>query len=90
MLKSLLIAAATSTVMLTGCATTSAPDADLAGVTPTVKKVPLNCLTTGTRIRLKEGQCANVAGRSYSKDELDRQGTFTIDEALRRLDPSVF
>jgi hypothetical protein len=76
--------------MLTGCATTAAPDSALAAVSPTVKKVPLNCLTTGTHIRLKEGQCANVAGRSYSKDDLDRQGTFTIDEALRRLDPSVF
>ena len=89
-MKTLLIAAAASTVMLTGCATTTAPGSDLAAVNTTVKKVPLNCLTTGTRIRLKEGECANVAGRSYSKDELDRQGTFTIDEALRRLDPAVF
>jgi hypothetical protein len=89
MLKSLLIAAAASTVMLAGCATT-AQDSDLAAVNPSVKKVPLNCLQTGTRIQLKEGQCANVAGRSYSKEEIDRQGTFTIDEALRRLDPSVF
>jgi dUTPase len=90
MLKSLLIAAAASTVVLTGCATTNAQNADLAAVSPTVKKVPLNCLTTGTRIKLKEGACANVVGRSYSKEELDRQGTFTIEEALRRLDPSVF
>jgi hypothetical protein len=84
-----MIAAAASIVMLAGCATT-APASDIAAVNPTVKKVPLNCLSTGTRIHLKEGECANVAGRSYSKDELDRQGTFTIDEALRRLDPAVF
>jgi len=90
MLKSLLIAATACTVVLAGCATTAASDSEVAAVTPTVKKVPLNCLTSGTHIRLKEGECANVAGRSYSKDDLDRQGTFTIDEALRRLDPAVF
>jgi dUTPase len=90
MLKSLLIGTAVSTLVLVGCATTTAPGADLAAVNPTVKKVPLSCLSTGTRIRLKEGECANVVGRSYSKDDIDRQGAFTIGEALRRLDPSVF
>lgn len=89
MLKTLLIAISACAV-LAGCATTRAPDADLAAVNPTVQKVPLNCLTTGTRIRLKDGECANVPGRAYSKADIDRTGSFRVEDALRRLDPAVF
>jgi hypothetical protein len=45
-------------------------------------------LTTGTRITLAEGECANVAGRVYTQDDLQRTGATTPAEALRRLDPS--
>lgn len=48
-----------------------------------------DCLTTGSRIPLKEGQCVNLAGRVYSKDDLERSGAATVADALRRLDPAV-
>jgi hypothetical protein len=47
------------------------------------------CLKTGTRISLKQGECANVPGRVYSKDDLDSTGATTVSEALRRLDPAM-
>jgi hypothetical protein len=71
--------------LVTACATTSPPRTDL---TPDVARSE-TCLRTGTRIALKDGECASVPGRSYSKDDLDRTGAITVDEALRLLDPSI-
>jgi hypothetical protein len=85
MLKSLLIAA-TAAGLLAACATPSSQP-DLAREAAAAPR--LNCLTTGTRIRLKDGECANSAGRVYTKDDLDRTGAITTEEALRLLDPSL-
>jgi hypothetical protein len=48
-----------------------------------------DCLTTGSRIPLKEGECVIQAGRVYSKEDLERSGAGTAAEALRRLDPAI-
>lgn len=48
-----------------------------------------DCLTTGTRITLKEGQCARGPGRVYSREDMERTGAVTPLEALRRLDPAL-
>lgn len=51
---------------------------------------PPTCLTeTGSRIKPKPGQCLNVAGRSYSHDELQSTGEVNLDDALSHLDPSI-
>jgi hypothetical protein len=44
---------------------------------------------TGSLIKPKPGQCLPVAGRSYSKDDIDRTGARTLGPALKDLDPSV-
>ena len=49
---------------------------------------------TGSRIppeRDARGECPKVAGpgRVYERDDIDRTGSITLDDALRRLDPSV-
>jgi hypothetical protein len=51
---------------------------------------PSTCLHTGTRIRLEEGECANVSGRAYSRSDIERTGALTVDEALRMLDPAIY
>jgi hypothetical protein len=84
MLKALWIGGAVA--VLAGCATAQAP-LDVASRTATPAR-KLDCLTTGTRIALKEGQCALVPGRAYSQDDLERTGSIDTSEALRRLDPS--
>lgn len=51
-----------------------------------------HCLReTGTRIAPRDGKgrCLPHAGRSYSKDDLDRTGEINLADALRRLDPAV-
>jgi hypothetical protein len=82
--------------LLSACATTTpqAPHqsaSELAANTPAEpRRGPgQGCLTTGTRISLKDGECANVPGRVYSKDDLDRTGATTVSEALRMLDPAM-
>lgn len=55
-----------------------------------IKPGDRNCLRdTGSLIKPKPGQCLPVAGRSYSKDDIDRTGARTLGPALRDLDPSV-
>jgi hypothetical protein len=47
------------------------------------------CLTqTGSLIAANNANCS-AFGRSYSKDDMDRTGATTADEALRLLDPSI-
>jgi hypothetical protein len=44
---------------------------------------------TGTRLKLAPDQCTASAGRSYSKEDVDRTGKSTASGALRLMDPSV-
>lgn len=85
MLKPLLIVAS-ALVVLAGCA---APESRPDSVAKAPAAARLNCLSTGTRIALKPGECANGAGRVFTKDDLDRTGAIDPLEALRRLDPSI-
>lgn len=66
-------------------------DAGLAAKTDARKHDP-NCLRhTGSRLqpRGKDG-CIAGAGRSYSRDDLDRTGEVDVGEALRKLDPRLY
>jgi hypothetical protein len=45
---------------------------------------------TGTNIRNKGKQrCHYSAGRSYSREDIERTGSIDIGQALERLDPSI-
>ncbi|MGO1001498.1 hypothetical protein [Lysobacter sp. CA196] len=66
-------------------------DARLATKTEQRKHDP-NCLRhTGSRLqpRNKDG-CLAGAGRSYSRDDLDRTGEVDVGDALRKLDPRLY
>lgn len=43
---------------------------------------------TGSRIP-SDGECTGAAGRSYSREELERTGEPTAGGALGRIDPTV-
>ena len=43
---------------------------------------------TASRIKRQRGSC-NSAGRVYTREDLDRTGAITVNEALTRLDPSI-
>jgi hypothetical protein len=85
MLKALLLGTCTA-AFLAGCA--AAPRAPDTVVSSTAAAPRFNCLTTGTRIPLKQGECANAPGRVFTQDDLQRTGATTASEALRMLDPS--
>jgi hypothetical protein len=70
---------------LAGCATD--PEARLSAIGTQPESEP--CIQTGTRIRLDEGECAAVSGRTYSQEELQSTGAFSLAESLRKLDPSL-
>jgi hypothetical protein len=44
---------------------------------------------TGSLIPAKKGECLPVAGRSYSKSDIDATGETRLGPALERLDPAV-
>lgn len=52
-----------------------------------------NCLKyTGSRLIRADSKgrhCVNAAGRSYSKEDIDRTGATDLHDALRKLDPAV-
>jgi hypothetical protein len=49
-----------------------------------------NCIRdTGSLIPPKKGECLPVAGRTYSKQDLDSTGQSTLGPALQQLDPSI-
>lgn len=49
-----------------------------------------NCLReTGSLIKAKKGHCLPIAGRVYTKDDLDRTGERDLAPALQKLDPSI-
>lgn len=49
-----------------------------------------DCLTTGTHIALKPGECAMQPGRVYSQEDLERTGGMNPLDALRLLDPAFW
>ncbi|GLQ89722.1 hypothetical protein [Dyella flagellata] len=61
----------------------------------TVSRSPLKpgdrgCIRdTGSLIKPKPGECLPVAGRSYSKQDIDNTGETRLGPALERLDPAV-
>ncbi|MEO7073626.1 MAG: hypothetical protein ABI300_12055 [Rhodanobacter sp.] len=44
---------------------------------------------TGSRIRVTDGQCLPLPGRSYSGEDLNRTGAPNTARALQMLDPSI-
>jgi non-ribosomal peptide synthetase component E (peptide arylation enzyme) len=74
-----------------GCASTTQPsDKAVAANNAAAKEQPFNCVRdTGTRVKRTDDQCVNVAGRSWSKDDIDRTGQVNTAEALRQLDPTI-
>jgi hypothetical protein len=76
-----LIVIAGCLLALAGCATTS--ESRFSGIAAS----RMDCVQTGTRIRLKDGECSPSPGRSYSHDELQGTGAMTVVEALGKLDP---
>ncbi|MFC4762426.1 hypothetical protein [Dyella koreensis] len=49
-----------------------------------------NCLReTGSLIKAKKGKCLPIAGRVYTKDDIDRTGERDLGPALEKLDPSI-
>jgi hypothetical protein len=51
---------------------------------------PKTCMhDTGTRIKLAPDECSASAGRSYTKEDVDRTGKTTAGGALRLMDPSI-
>ncbi|HET9389835.1 MAG TPA: hypothetical protein VFO44_09330 [Steroidobacteraceae bacterium] len=85
MLRTILICTLVSASLL-GCATSPNPR------TASAKDAALrpNCIRdTGSRLPANPPGCQNVAGRSYSQDDIDRTGQTDAANALRMLDPSV-
>lgn len=75
----------------TGAAATPGGEAEEVAEPEAVSKVDRHCLReTGSRIKRKgKDGCLPLAGRSYSKDDLDSTGAATVAEALERLDPAI-
>ncbi|SFS06322.1 hypothetical protein SAMN05216570_2126 [Dyella sp. OK004] len=68
-------------------AKTAASDADSKAAAKTDTR---NCLReTGSLIKAKKGHCLPIAGRVYTKDDLDRTGERDLAPALQKLDPSI-
>jgi hypothetical protein len=88
MLRTTLLAAGVLVCLsVTACAHHAAkdtPSAQLAKAPPQT-----NCLTTGSRIPRKAGECA-TNGRSYSRDDIERAGRIQgVGAALKALDPAL-
>ena len=70
-------------------------DSRMSAPSKTVSRSPLKpgdrqCIRdTGSLIPAKPGQCLPVAGRSYSKQEIDATGETRLGPALEKLDPAV-
>lgn len=56
-----------------------------------VRRTGESCVKeTGTRIRAGSGrEGCRFAGRSYSREDMDRTGEIDVGRALQRLDPSI-
>jgi len=85
MLRSLLLGVWIA-VSAAGCAT--APEERLGADEP--RQADTTCLqSTGTHIRLRQGQCSIQPGRAYSRSDIARTGASSTADALQRLDLSV-
>lgn len=70
--------------VLAGCAQTPSGE----HIVSAAQSYDSQCLKTGTRIRLNDEECAAATpGRTYTREDLEQTGAFTVSEALRRLDP---
>ena len=69
-----------------GCAGTPTEQPRYADSASSAKK---NCLTTGSHVRTKQGNCSSAPGRSYSAADIQRTGQKGTAEALKVLNPSV-
>jgi hypothetical protein len=72
-------------LVIAACAATS-PNAKPPATTAAQDQTCLK--DTGSRMPPNNAGCRGV-GRSYSKEDVDRTGATTADQALRNLDPSV-
>lgn len=99
-MKRLLMTALLAGVMPVALAqtATAAPEAVPATQTADAAQAPLSerhCLRdTGSRIVARNNakgqkQCNGLAGRAYTREDLDRTGHLNIADALRTLDPAV-
>jgi hypothetical protein len=76
--------AAAAVLILAGCATTS----DMKP-TAAITDQNFNCLTgTAGRIPTTSPSCAGI-GRSYSSEDINRNGATSIGQAMRQLDPAI-
>ena len=80
MVRTLLIS---TTLALAACAGTPATPTAQNGVAATPNT---NCITSASRIA--QNGC-NVAGRTYTQDDIDRTGKTDAGQALQMLDPSI-
>ncbi|XRD90932.1 hypothetical protein ISN72_13700 [Dyella nitratireducens] len=71
------------------------PQANAPTTSTTAKRSPLKpgdrqCIRdTGSLIPPKKGECLPVAGRSYTKQDIDNTGENTLGPALEKLDPAI-
>lgn len=82
----------------------SRPDAQVLAGAQMQQDESRHCLQhTGSRIHARRVQrqhrnghkadrkdCAMLAGRVYSREDIERTGAFDLHDALRRLDPSIY
>lgn len=99
-MKRLLMTALLAGVMPAALAQTAAaePEVAPAGQPADATQAPVSeryCVRdTGSRIVARHNtkgkkQCNGLAGRAYTREDLDRTGHFNIADALRSLDPAV-
>lgn len=93
----LIISASLAAGMATAAFAQTAPTTNQPASTPATSKhaSPLKpgdrqCIRdTGSLIPPKKGECLPVAGRSYSKGDIDATGETTLGPALEKLDPAI-
>jgi hypothetical protein len=74
-----------------GCATSPKPtDSTTASAVDKAPLANVQCVReTGSYIKRKDEKCNDVAGRSYSNDDLQTTGEINTADALKKLDPSL-
>ena len=77
-----------ATVLLAACATAPGNVKPAPATAAAVTHDP-NCPTqTGSPIAVNGKECMGI-GRAYTREDIDRTGAITPEDALRLLDPSV-
>jgi hypothetical protein len=77
-----------SALILVACAETTADVKPKDAAPGAVVQNPACLIQTGSRITSNNANCSAI-GRSYSRDDINRTGSTTADEALRLMDPSI-